>query len=172
MKKEEKFEIVDQLAESFVQYRNLVFTDVSDLTVAQTTELRKMCYKHGIKLRVSKNTFIRKALQKAEIFDEELYKALKGPSSIMYAESINGAAKLIKEFRRTHIKPLLKAAYIDEIVYLGDENLNALANLKTKNELIADLILQLGSPIRNLISALNSAGNNISGVLETLSNKE
>jgi large subunit ribosomal protein L10 len=172
MKKEGKIEIVDQLAESLIQYRNLVFTDVSDLTVAETTELRKLCYKHGIKLRVSKNTFIRKALERANIVDEELYSALKGPSSIMYAQTINGAAKLIKEFRRNHVKPLLKAAFIDEIVYLGDKSLDAVANLKSKNELIADLVLQLGSPFSNLISALNSAGNNISGVLKTLSDKE
>jgi large subunit ribosomal protein L10 len=172
MKKEEKTEIVEQLIESFSQNKSLYFTDVSDLTVDQTTELRKLCYKHGIKLRVSKNTFIRKALERVNIHDEELINALKGPSSIMYSDTINGAAKLIKEFRRTHTKPLLKAAYIDDIVYVGDKNLDALANLKSKNELIADLVMLLNSPMMNLINALNSGGNKIAGILETLGNKE
>jgi large subunit ribosomal protein L10 len=172
MKKEEKINILDQLTENFKQYKNLVFADVSDLTVAQTTDLRRLCFKHGIKLQVSKNTFIRKALERISVEDEMLYNALKGPSSVLYAESISGAAKLIKDFRRTHSKPILKAAYIDDMVYIGDENLNLLANLKSKEELIADLMALLNSPITNLVGALNSSSNNISGVLKTLSSKE
>jgi large subunit ribosomal protein L10 len=172
MKKEEKFDIVDQLTESFSQNKSLYFTDVSAMTVAQTTELRKLCYKHGIKLRVSKNTFIIKALERVNIQDEELLEALRGPSSIMYSDTINGAAKLIKEFRKTHPKPILKAAYIDHMVYVGDNNLDALAKLKTKNELIADLVAMLNSPMINLVNALNSSKNNLTGILETLGNKE
>ena len=171
MKKEEKINILDQLTENFKQYKNLVFADVSDLTVAQTTELRKLCFKHGIKLQVSKNTFIRKALERISVEEEEIYNALKGPSSVLYAESISGAAKLIKDFRRTHKKPILKAAYIDDMVYVGDENLDLLANLKSKEELIADLVALLNSPMVNLIGALNSSKNNISGVLKTLAEK-
>ena len=171
MKKEDKINILDQLTENFKQYKNLVFADVSDLTVAQVTELRKLCYKHGIKLQVSKNTFIRKALERISVDDQVLYNALKGPSSVLYAESISGAAKLIKDFRRTHKKPILKAAYIDDMVYVGDENLDMLANLKSKEELIADLVALLNSPMMNLIGALNSSKNNISGVLKTLSEK-
>jgi large subunit ribosomal protein L10 len=171
MKKEDKINILDQLTENFKQYKNLVFADVSDLTVAQTTDLRKLCFKHGIKLQVSKNTFIKKALERINVEDEMLYNALKGPSSVMYAETISGAAKLIKDFRRTNKKPILKAAYIDDIVYIGDENLNILATLKSKEDLIADLVGMLNSQITNLISALNSGSNNISGVLKTLSEK-
>jgi large subunit ribosomal protein L10 len=171
MKKEDKINILDQLTENFKQYKNLVFADVSDLTVAQTTELRKLCYKHGIKLQVSKNTFIRKALERISVNDEVLYHALKGPSSVLYAESISGAAKLIKDFRRTHKKPILKAAYIDDMVYVGDENLELLATLKSKEELIADLVAMLNSPMINLIGALNSGKNNITGVLKTLTEK-
>jgi len=171
MKKEDKINILDQLTENFKQYKNLVFADVSDLTVAQTTDLRKLCYKHGIILQVSKNTFIKKALERISVEDEMLYNALKGPSSVLYAETISGAAKLIKDFRRTHSKPILKAAYIDDMVYIGDESLDLLANLKSKEELIADLMALLGSPIKNLIGALNSGSNNISGVLKTLSEK-
>ena len=171
MKKEEKINILDQLTDNFKQYKNLVFAYVSDLTVAQTTDLRRLCYKHGVKLQVSKNTFIRKALERISVEDEILYNALKGPSSVLYAETISGAAKLIKDFRRTHKKPILKAAYIDDMVYVGDENLDLLANLKSKEDLIADLIALLSSPMNNLISALNSGTNNISGVLKTLSEK-
>jgi large subunit ribosomal protein L10 len=172
MKKEDKINILDQLTENFKQYKNLVFADVSDLTVAQTTDLRRLCYKHGIKLQVSKNTFIRKALERISVEDETLYDALKGPSSVLYAETISGAAKLIKDFRKTHAKPILKAAYIDDMVYIGDENLDVLASLKSKEELIADLVAMLNSPILNLIGALNSSKNNITGVLKTLSDKE
>jgi large subunit ribosomal protein L10 len=171
MKKEDKINILDQLTENFKQYKNLVFADVSDLTVAQTTELRKLCFKHGIKLQVSKNTFIRKALERISVNDEVLYNALKGPSSVIYADTISGAAKLIKDFRKTHKKPILKAAYIDDIVYVGDENLDLLANLKSKEDLIADLIALLNSPMKNLVGALNSGSNNISGVLKTLKDK-
>ena len=171
MKKEDKINVLDQLTENFKQYKNLVFADVSDLTVAQTTELRKLCYKHGIKLQVSKNTFIRKALERISVNDEVLYNALKGPSSVLYSESISGAAKLIKDFRRTHKKPILKAAYIDDMVYVGDENLDLLATLKSKEDLIADLVAMLNSPMINLISALNSSKNNITGVLKTLTEK-
>jgi large subunit ribosomal protein L10 len=171
MKKEDKINVLDQLTENFKQYKNLVFADVSDLTVAQTTELRKMCFKYDIKLQVSKNTFIKKALERISVEDKMLYNALKGPSSVMYAESISGAAKLIKDFRKTHKKPILKAAYIDDMIYIGDENLDLLANLKSKNELIADLVALLNSPIKNLVGALNSSSNNISGVLKTLSSK-
>lgn len=171
MKKEDKVNILDQLTENFKQYKSLVFADVSDLTVAQTTDLRKLCFKQGVKLQVSKNTFIKKALERISVEDETLYNALKGPSSILYAETISGAAKLIKDFRKTHKKPILKAAYIDDMVYIGDENLDALSKLKSKEELIADVMAMLMSPMNNLIGALNSGSNNITGVLKTLSKK-
>jgi large subunit ribosomal protein L10 len=172
MKKEDKVQVLEQLTKNFSEYKNLVFADVSDLTVAQTTELRKLCYKNGVKLQVAKNTFIKKALEKLNITNDELMSALKGPSSIMYAETVNGAAKLIKEFRRTSPKPILKAAYIEETVFIGDSSLDLLVNFKTKEDLLAELIGLLNSPVQNLIGALNSAGNKLSGVLETLGKKE
>ncbi|MBT3301912.1 MAG: 50S ribosomal protein L10 [Bacteroidetes bacterium] len=172
MKREEKIELVERISERVKASGNFYLADVSDLTVNQTTELRKLCQKKGIELSVSKNTFIRKALEKIGFTDEELLDSLKGPSSLMFAESINAPAKLIKEFRRTHKKPLLKAAYVEDCIYIGDDKLDALVNLKSRDELIADVLALLSSPMHNLIGALNSGKNNITGVLKTLSEKE
>ncbi len=171
MKREEKIALVENLSEKISEKKNFYITDISDLNAAQTVELRKLCYDNGIELKVSKNTFIQKALEKANIKDESLIKVLKGPSSLMFSDSLNAPAKLIKEFRKKNKKPLLKAAYIEETLYIGDENLEALANIKSKDELIADLVALLASPMQQLLSALN-AGGKIASVLETLSKKE
>jgi len=172
MKKERKNEVVSELTEKIGKNINFYIADVSDLTVKQTVELRKLCFKNGIELRVSKNTMIVKALQNLNINNQELIGALKGPSSLMFCENVNTPAKIIKEFRKTNQKPLLKAAYIEESVYVGDNQLEALIALKSKEQLIADVVALLNSPIRNLISALNSGGQKIMGVLETMSKKE
>lgn len=171
MKREEKFEIVNELTQKLKDNGNFYVADVSGLTVMQTVELRKLCFKNGIELKVSKNSFIKKALEKLEIQDEELIGSLKGSSSLMFSETVNAPAKIIKEFRRKNPKPILKAAYVQECVYIGDNNLEALINIKTKNELIAELVGLLNSPVQNLISALNSGGQKIMGVLETISKK-
>jgi large subunit ribosomal protein L10 len=170
MKKEDKKILVDEIAEKIAD-SNFYVADVSELTSNETVELRKLCYDNGVVLQVSKNTFIKKALDINNIEDEGLIESLKGPSSLMYSESINAPAKLIKEFRKKHKKPILKAAYVENTVYIGDDNLETLVSLKSKEELIADLVALLGSPIRNLLGALNG-GNKIMAVLETLSNKE
>jgi large subunit ribosomal protein L10 len=172
MKREEKVELVEKISEKVKANGNFYLADVSELTVNETTELRKLCYKNGVELNVSKNTFIKKALEKAGITDEELFSVLKGPSSLMFAESINAPAKLIKEFRKNYEKPVLKAAFVEESIYIGDDKLEVLVNLKSKEELIADVLALLSSPMNNLISALNSGKNNITGVLKTLSEKE
>jgi large subunit ribosomal protein L10 len=172
MKKEQKNEIIEKITTQFKNNKNFYLSDVSTLTVNQTNELRKLCYKYGITLSIAKNTFIKKALEKADIVDESIFSSLHGPSSIMFCESLNAPAKLIKEFRRNYSRPILKAAYVEQTVYLGEESLNTLLTLKTREELIADVVALLGSPIRNLISALKSADGSIMGVLKTLSNKE
>lgn len=172
MKKENKNEIIQKITDQFKNNKNFYVADVSSLTVNQTNDLRKLCYKYGITLNVAKNTLIKKALERAEIIDENLFSSLHGPSSIMFSESINAPAKLIREFRKKYEKPVLKAAYVEETVYIGDHSLDALLTLKTKEELIADVVMLLGSPIRNLISALKSADSSIMGVLKTLSDKE
>jgi len=171
MKKERKYEVVSELAEIIQKNTNFYVADVSDLTVKQTVELRKLCFKNGIELKVSKNTMIIKALASLNIHNHELIEALKGPSSLMFCENVNTPAKIIKEFRKANKKPLLKAAYIEEYVYVGDDQLDALIALKSREQLIADVVALLNSPIRNLISALNGSGQKIMGVLETLSKK-
>jgi len=172
MKREDKILLVEQISKKVKERGNFYIADVSELSVNQTTELRKLCNKNGVELNVSKNTFIIKALEKANIIDEELFEALKGPSSLMFAESINGPAKLIKEFRKNYSKPVLKAAYVEESVYIGDDKLDSLVNLKSRDELIADVVAMLNTPILNLVSALNSGKNNITGVLKTLAERE
>ncbi len=171
MKKENKVVLVDQLSEKVLEVKNFYIADVSDLSVNQTTELRKLCYDNGIELKVSKNTFIKKALEKANVTDEELLEVLRGPSSLMFSESVNAPAKLIKEFRKKNKKPVLKAAYIEESTYIGDDQLDALINIKSKEELIADVVALLRSPMQNLMSALNG-GQKIMSVLKALEEKE
>jgi large subunit ribosomal protein L10 len=171
MKKEEKIELVESLTAVFKENQNFYLADVSGLTVNETTVLRKLCYSKGITLKVSKNTFIIKALEKANITDEELLGALKGPSSVMISDSINGPAKLIKEFRKKHKKPVLKAAYVEDTVYVGEENLDVLLNLKTREELIADVVQLLKSPFMNLLSAIHGP-NKISSLLKALSDRK
>jgi len=172
MKKEIKNEIIDRITDQFKNNKNFYLADVSSLTVNQTNELRKLCYKYGISLNVAKNTFIRKALEKANINDDGLFSTLHGPSSVMFSENFTAPAKLIKEFRRKYKKPVLKAAYVEDMVYIGDNNLDTLLHLKSREELIGELVGLLSTPIRNLISALQSSNNNITGVLKTLSEKE
>ncbi len=169
MKKEEKDKIIDSLAESFSQYNTFYITDVSSLTVEKTNKLRRKCFGSAVKMRVAKNTLIRKALEKvnADAY-QELFATLKGSSAILFSETPNLPARLIKDFRRESDKPQLKSAFVDASIYIGEENLNLLAALKSKNELIGDVIGLLQSPAQNVISALKSAGGKLAGILETL----
>ncbi|MEA3496115.1 MAG: 50S ribosomal protein L10 [Bacteroidota bacterium] len=171
MKREEKKELSSLIGEKIKETNNFYITDVSELTVNQTTDLRKLCYDNDVELKVVKNTLIKKAFEIAGINDSELLETIKGPSSIMFSNSINAPAKLIKEFRKTNERPLIKVAYVEENIYVGDDKLEMLANLKSKEELIADVVQLLNSPMKKLISALNG-GAKIMGVLETLSKKE
>ncbi len=172
MRRDEKNAIIDSLAERLKEYSHFYLTDTAQLNAADTSELRRKCFENDIKLIVVKNTLLKRALEKSEVNFEELFPVLKGTTSVMFANSGNGPAKLIREFRRQHDKPVLKGAYVQESIYLGDNMLDALVSIKTKQELIGDIILILQSPAKNVISALQSGGNKIHGVLETLSNKE
>jgi large subunit ribosomal protein L10 len=172
MRREEKNAIIDSLADRLKEYSHFYLTDTAELNAADTSDLRRKCYDNDIKLIVVKNTLLKRALEKSDINFEELYPVLKGTTSIMFTQSGNAPAKLIKEFRKKHDKPLLKGAYVQESVYVGDNLLDALVSVKTKQELIGDVILLLQSPAKNIISALQSGGNKIHGVLETLSKKE
>jgi large subunit ribosomal protein L10 len=172
MRREEKNAIIDSLAEKFKEYSHFYLTDTAQLNAADTSDLRRKCFESDIKLIVVKNTLLKRALEQSGVNFEELFPVLKGTTSIMFANAGNNPAKLIKEFRKKHDKPVLKGAYVQESIYVGDNMLDALISIKTKQELIGDVILLLQSPAKNVISALQSGGNKIHGVLETLSKKE
>lgn len=171
MRKEEKSQLIDTLTEQLQNYDHIYITDISDLNVEKTSKLRRLCFKKDVKLIVVKNTLLRKAMERTDKDFSGLYGALKGATSIMLSEVNNEPAKLIKEFRRTSPKPILKGAYVEEMSFIGDQNLDALVSIKSKNELIADIILALRSPAINVISALQSGGHTLSGVLKTLSER-
>jgi len=172
MRREEKNAIIDGLTEKLKEYSHFYLTDTAELNAAVTSELRRKCFENNIKLVVVKNTLLKRAFEQSGLNFEELFPVLKGTTSIMFANTGNTPAKLIREFRRQYDKPVLKGAYVQESIYLGDNMLDALVSVKTKQELIGDIILLLQSPARNVISALQSGGNKIHGVLETLSKKE
>ena len=171
MKKEEKSLVVEALADKLNNNNNFYIADISELNAEDTSALRRLCYKREVTLTVVKNTLLKKAMEKTDKDLEELYDILKGPTSIMFAEAGNAPAKLIKEFRKTSERPILKGAYIEEMTYIGDEQLDFLVAIKSKNELIGDIIGLLQSPVSNLMSALQSGGNILSGVVQTLSEK-
>ena len=172
MRREEKNSIIDGLKEQIDNASHFYLTDISNLNAADTSNLRRKCFEKEIELVVVKNTLLKKALEKSEGNFEELYDILKDSTSIMFCETGNIPAKLIKDFRKTSERPVLKAAFVEESIYLGDEQLDMLSALKSKNELIADVLALLQSPMTNLLSALQSGGNNLAGALKTLAEKE
>lgn len=172
MKKDEKFEIVNELADTLTANRNFYITDISELTVSQTNNLRRLCFQKGVRLQVVKNTLIEKAMERSNIETKPFESVLKGASAIMFAENYTTPAKLIKEFRASSPKPVLKAAYIEDALYVGDNMLDTLTTLKSREELIADVVALLQSPIKNVISGLKSGGDKIAGIVKTLSEKE
>ena len=171
MRKEDKNVVIAQLGEYLNQYPHFYLVDVEGMNAQQTSDLRRKCFNNNLKMVVVKNTLLIKALEKTGIDYSELYPVIKGETAIMLSNSNNAPAKLIKEFRATAPKPILKGAYVEEAFYVGDENLETLVNIKSKNELIADVVALLQSPIKNVVSALQSGGNTLSGVLKTLSEK-
>jgi large subunit ribosomal protein L10 len=172
MRREDKHAIIESLAEKLNEYGHFYLTDTAQLNAADTSELRRKCYENEIKLIVVKNTLLKRALKQTDQDFEELFPVLTNTTSIMFTQSGNTPAKLIKEFRKKHDKPVLKGAYVQESIYVGDNQLDALVALKTKDELVGDIIMLLQSPVNNVISALQSGGNTIHGVLETLSKRE
>lgn len=171
MKKEEKQQVINELSELFTSNNSFYLADTTGLTVEQVNKLRRLCFKEGIKVKMAKNTLIKKALEAMNNDYTGIYPALKGSSSIMVCESPNAPAKIIKEFRKTLDKPQLKAAYIEASIFIGDNQLETLANLKSKGELIGEIIGLLQSPAQNVISALQSGGNKLGGILKTLSER-
>ena len=171
MRKEDKQVLIDSILSELKACPNFYLTDVSDLNAEKTSQLRRQCFNSGVKMIVVKNALLHKAMQQMEKDYEGLYDVLKGSTALMLCETGNAPAKLIKNFRKTSDRPILKGAYIEECCYIGDEMLDALCNVKSKNDLIADVIALLQSPMKNIISGLQSGGHKLSGILETLSDR-
>ncbi len=172
MTREEKSRVIEDLTGKLTDNNIIYLADISGLNALQTSNLRRACFKANVNLAVVKNTLLAKAMEKADKDFGELPETLKGNTSLMIAETGNAPAKVIKEFRKGSEKPILKGAYVEEAVYVGDDQLESLVNIKSKEELIGDIIGLLQSPAKNVISALQSGGGTLHGILKTLGEKE
>ena len=171
MNKQEKDKTIQALNTMLNDNNNFYLADVSGLNAEQNSALRRLCFKRSVSIKVVKNTLLKKAFERNDADFSELYNVLVGNTSIMQAEVGNAPAKVIKEFRKKNDKPVLKAAHVEEAMYIGDENLATLADLKSKEELIGDIITLLQSPAKNVISSLQSGGNKLAGIIKTLEEK-
>ncbi|AFL81476.1 ribosomal protein L10 [Aequorivita sublithincola DSM 14238] len=172
MTREEKSQVIETLTAQLSDNTNIYLADISGLNAGATTNLRRACFKAGIQLAVVKNTLLKKAMESSDKDFGDLTGILKGNTSLMFSETGNAPAKVIKEFRKKSAKPVLKGAYIQESIYVGDDQLDSLVELKSKDELIGEIIGLLQSPAKNVISALKSGGNTIAGLVKTLSERE
>jgi large subunit ribosomal protein L10 len=171
MTREEKSQVIQDLTAVLAGTNTLYLADISGLNAKNTSNLRRACFKAGVQLTVVKNTLLSKAMEASDKDFGKLPSVLKGNTSMMIAEASNAPAKLIKDFRKKSKKPLLKGAFAEESVYIGDEQLDALVDIKSREELIGEIIGLLQSPAKNVISALQSGGQKLSGILKTLSEK-
>ncbi|MBO6606044.1 50S ribosomal protein L10 [Psychroserpens sp.] len=172
MTREEKSQVIEELTAQLADSDNIYLTDISGLNAGTTSDLRRACYKANVKLNVVKNTLLTKAMEASDKDFGELPTVLKGNTSVMYSETGNAPAKVIKNFRKKSEKPLLKGAFIEEAIYIGDDQLDTLVDIKSREELIGEIITLLQSPAKNVISALKSSGGTIAGIVKTLSEKE
>ena len=172
MTREEKSQVIEELTAQLADNTNIYLTDISGLDAATTSNLRRACFKANIKLAVVKNTLLEKAMEASDKEFGELPSTLKGNTSVMYSETGNAPAKVIKEFRKKSEKPLLKGAFIEESIYIGDNLLDTLVDIKSREELIGEIVTLLQSPAKNVISALKSSGGTIAGIVKTLSERE
>jgi len=173
MKKEDKSIIIEKIGNTLAEYSCVYLTQTSGLNAEKTSALRRACFNDDIKMLCVKNTLLRKAFEASEKDYSELYDLLHGETTLLLCNTGNAPAKLIKKFRQKNdTLPMLKGAFVEETVYVGESQLDTLSNIKSKNELIGDVITLLQSPAKNVISALQSGGNKLHGILETLSNKE
>lgn len=172
MTKAEKTAVIEGLKEKISNSPFFYITDSSTLTVEQVTNLRRKLFEEGIEMKVVKNTLTQKALEAVGDQYEPLFETLKGPTALMFTEVANKPAKIIKDFRKSHDKPIVKGAYIDSAIYIGDEELDALATIKSKEELIGDIIGLLQSPMKTVLGQLQSGGNTIHGLLKALGERE
>ena len=172
MTREEKNKFIEDLDLLLNENKNFYLADISGLTAEESSDLRRLCFKRDVTLKVVKNTLLKKAMERNDADFEEFYQTLSGNTSIMFTEVGNSPAKIIKDFRKKHNKPILKAAIIEDCFYLGDENLDTLVELKSKEELIGEIITLLQSPAKNVISSLQSGGNKLSGIIKALAERE
>ena len=172
MTREEKSRVIEDLTGKLTDNNIIYLADISGLNAMQTSNLRRACFKANVNLAVVKNTLLAKAMEKAEKDFGELPETLKGNTSLMISDTGNAPAKVIKQFRKGSEKPILKGAYVEEAVYVGDDQLENLVNIKSKEELIGEIIGLLQSPAKNVISALQSGGGTLHGILKTLGEKE
>ena len=172
MTREEKSVVIEQLTAQLADNANIYLADISGLNAIDTSNLRRACFKAGVSLSVVKNTLLAKAMESSDKDFGELSEVLKGNTSLMFSETGNAPAKVIKEFRKKSERPLLKGAFIEEAIYVGDDQLDALVDIKSREELIGDIIGLLQSPAKNVVSALKSSGGTLAGIVKTLSEKE
>lgn len=172
MTREEKSQVIEELTAELASNTNIYLTDISGLNAGTTSDLRRACFKANVRLAVVKNTLLEKAMEASEKDFGELPSVLKGNTSVMYSETGNGPAKVIKAFRKKSERPLLKGAFIEEAIYIGDDQLDALVEIKSREELIGEIVGLLQSPAKNVISALKSGGGKLAGIIKTLSEKE
>jgi len=172
MTREEKSQVIENLTTQLSENPIIYLADISGLDAGTTSNLRRACFKAGVRLAVVKNTLLAKAMESSDKEFGDLAGTLKGNTSLLFSETGNAPAKVIKEFRKKSDKPILKGAYIEEAVYIGDDQLNNLVDIKSKEELIGEIIGLLQSPAKNVISALKSGGSTISGIVKTLSERE
>lgn len=169
MTREEKDLQIKELTQMIADNTVLYLTDATGLNAEETTQLRRACYKNDVRMRVVKNTLLRIAMEASERTDfSELYEVLSGQTALLVGNVGNAPAKILKEFRKKSDTPTLKAAYVEESTYLGDDQIDALTAIKSKDELVAELIALLQSPIKNVVGALNSGGNTVSGLVKAL----
>ncbi len=172
MTREEKSQVIEELTVELANNANIYLADISGLNAKTTSDLRRACFKANVKLAVVKNTLLEKAMEASDRDFGILPSVLKGNTSVMYSETGNVPAKLIKTFRKKSEKPLLKGAFIEECVYIGDNQLDMLIDIKSKEEMIGEIIGLLQSPAKNVVSALKSSGGKLAGIIKTLSEKE
>jgi len=172
MTREEKSQVIESLTAQLSDNATIYLADISGLNAGDTNNLRRACFKAGVELSVVKNTLLKKAMESTDKDFGELEDVLKGNTSLMISEVSNAPAKVIKAFRKKSDKPVLKGAFIEEAVYVGDDQLDSLVDIKSKEELIGEIIGLLQSPAKNVISALKSSGGKIAGIVKTLSERE
>jgi len=172
MTKEEKKVAIEELKNALGGIKNLYLADIAGLNATQTSNLRKACFNENIKLQVVKNTLLAKAMEASDHDFSELKNILQGNTSLMFSETGNAPAKVIKNFRKKSDKPILKGAFIEEAIYLGDDQLDKLVAIKSKDELIGEIITLLKSPTKKIITSLQSGGGKLSGILKSLSERQ